>query len=111
MSRIWECKTLYGFKAQIEIVWESENKKDNGYHYQRRHRYNLSFHEKSTLVRDLESWMGRKLKDEEKCLGFVHYCKGKQARLSLEPNQKGNKVYWNVTGVHPGVCHVELSGE
>ena len=104
-------ETEFGLKHQIKLVWEIEERKKSGYRFNVGRKCNVSFYDKSTLVGILESWLDRKLNEEEKTLEFVLSLKGKQARLKL-----GHKPYNGVTiadlkKVLPAVATVNPSNE
>ena len=101
VANLGTVETNWGTKHQIEFVFESEATRDSGYRVNRRQRCNVSFHEKATLLQFLETWVGRKLEDSEKCLNFALRQVGRQAELTIKPAQVGDKVNWNITAVGP----------
>jgi hypothetical protein len=101
----------YGPKPYIQLVWETQETKPSGYPFVVRRTYSLSFHEKSSLTKDLESWLDRKLRDEEKWLAFVKSLKGKPAQLKIGHTQVNEKVYPTIKKVLPaGETKLKPSG-
>ena len=50
---------------KVHIIWQIEEKRDDGKFFTPRKRYTLSLHEKASLRKDLESWRGRPFTDDE----------------------------------------------
>ena len=99
-------KTGFGPKEKIELHWQIEDKHpdyDNPSTLSKR--YNLSFHEKSALYGDTESWRGKKWTDEEietldiesLATGFVNCT----LNILHEVSKKNGLIYANVMNVNP----------
>lgn len=88
---------------QVFIQWElpEETIDVNGSPEPRRigKTYNVSFNEKATLRKDLETWRGRKFTEEE-LKGFdLDNILGKGCQIQIIHTSKGDKVYDNVAGI------------
>lgn len=88
---------------QVFIQWElpEETVEIDGVDQPRRigKTYNVSFNEKATLRKDLETWRGRKFTDEE-LRGFdLDNILGKGCQIQIIHTSKGEKVYDNVAGI------------
>ncbi len=82
----------YGDKHKVSIVWQIEEVDDNGRRFQLTKWYNLSFHEKSTLCGDVESWLETTFPE-----GTKHNLKTLESRncvlqIKHEPRDSGVRV-------------------
>jgi hypothetical protein len=70
--------------------------------------YTVSLADKAWLRKDLESWLARKLTDEEIKKGFdIEQLLGTACLLNVVHNEKGENVYANVNGVMPIIKGME----
>lgn len=95
----------YGLKYYIQWMWETQETKPSGYPFIIPRRYTLNFNEKSSLTKDLESWLNRKLQDNEKCLAFVKSLKHKPAQLKLGRSKVEEKTFTAIKKVLPAGEH------
>jgi hypothetical protein len=87
----------------VRLVWELEEKMEDGRPYVASRMYKQSLHEKSSLRKDLQTWRGKsftadELKgfDLEKLLGV-----NSQIQIMHKLSTDGTKTYANVTGIMP----------
>ena len=95
----------YGPKMHIQWVWETQEKKPSGYPFIINRTYSFNFHKKSSLTKDLESWLDRKLREDEKCLAFVKSLKGKPAQLKIGRTKVEDKTFTAIKKVLPAGEH------
>lgn len=96
-----EVTSTWGTKPMIRVVWQIEQKMQDGRPFTCNKRYTASLHEKSTLRADLESWRGRKLSTEE-LHGFdLERLIGVNALVNIIVEEKDGKVYSNVKAIMP----------
>lgn len=96
-------KSTYGEKTKsqhkVNIIWEIEEKRDDGLPFRPRKRYTLSLHEKATLRKELESWRGRAFTEAE-LEGFdVEALIGVPCMICIVQNAVKGQVYANVTAI------------
>ena len=90
-------------KNQILFRWELDEEIEDG-EYKGKKRclnnvYTASFHEKSSLRRDLESWRG-KLSEQERVLGFdLEKMVGESCMINIVHNESGGKMYANIGAI------------
>ena len=88
---------------KVDVVWQIDEKRDDGKRFTLFKRYTLSINEKASLRKDLESWRGKVFtRDEE--LGFdVETIKGVNCLINVQhkPSADGKKTYANVVAVMP----------
>ena len=94
----------FGPKEKIQIYWQIEEKHpEYGNPFILSKRYNLSFHEKSALYGDTESWRGKKWTEEEiekldiESLATDHV----NCTLNVTHNVKEGSTWANVGNVNP----------
>ena len=86
-------------KHKINIAWQIAEDREDGKPYLVFKRYTLSLHEKATLRKDIESWLGKRFGHSG---GFdVETLIGKNCMLNVTHNPVGDKVYANVVSVMP----------
>lgn len=89
-------------KQKVLFRWEVDEKITSG-EYEGKYKcinktYNLSFHEKSTLRKDLESWRGKFTPEELK--GFdLEELVGANCMLNILYNENAGKVYANISSI------------
>jgi hypothetical protein len=89
----------FGTKHMIKVVWETDQKMDDGRPFTVQKRYTASLHEKSTLAKDLKTWRGRPFTPEE-MRGFdIDKVVGAPCQLVIVHAEKEGAVYANVTTV------------
>lgn len=96
-------KTNFGGKEKtqhkVNLVWQVDERRDDGKPFLVFKRYTLSLHEKAALRKDLESWRGRAFTEEE-LEGFdLENLLGAPAMLSVVHNAQGGNVYANVSAI------------
>lgn len=96
-------KSTYAGKIKsqhkVNIIWEIEEKRDDGQPFRPRKRYTLSLHEKSTLRKDLESWRGRPFTDDELSGFDLEVLIGVPSMISIVQAAVEGKIYANVTAI------------
>jgi hypothetical protein len=64
--------------------------------------FTLSLHEKASLRKTIESWLGRKLTAKEEEEGYdIYALLGKECIVNIVHNAVGDKTYANVDSVSP----------
>jgi hypothetical protein len=104
-------ETAYGDKEKVVLGWEiPEQLTDDGRPLIIYSTYTNSMHEKSNLRRDIESWRGRKLTDDESKAFDLRNVLGHPCQLSIVHNENNGRMYANVqavTGIPKGLPVVE----
>jgi hypothetical protein len=91
-----ETKTAH----KINLVWQVDERKDDGSRFLAFQRLTLSLHPKATLRKIAETLRGKKFTEEDAAEGFeVDDLKGSNALLTIVHNEVGDRVYANVSGV------------
>ncbi len=95
----------FGGKPQHKavIVWQIDEKRDDGSRFLLFKKYTLSLNEKATLRKDLEAWRGRAFSREEE-MGFdVESVIGANCMVNVQhrPSQDGTKTYANIVSLTP----------
>jgi hypothetical protein len=95
--------TTWGKKRQVKMVFETEELKDNGYPRTATRTFNVSYYEKATLRKELESWLGRPLTATEMLNGFpFDRLVGKAAELDVEDARtEDGTVFLRITAIRP----------
>ncbi len=84
---------------KVRIVWQTDEKRDDGKPHLASRRYTLSLHEKASLRKDLEAWRGRPFTDEE-LQGFdVESVIGVPCLLSVIQEARSGTIYANVNAL------------
>jgi hypothetical protein len=91
----------YGPKPYIQLVWETQETKPSGYPFVVRRTYSLSFYEKSSLSKDLEGWLDRSLRDNEKTLTWLHSQKHKPGQIKIGHTEHNGRTFPAITKVQP----------
>jgi hypothetical protein len=87
---------------KINLVWQMDERKDDGTRFLVFQRQTLSLHPKANLRKVVETLRGKKFTDEEAEAGFeLDDLKGVNALLTIVHNQVGDRIYANVSGVSP----------
>ena len=93
---------------KIRITWETPEettvfKEENGQQpYLVSKMFTLSLHEKASLRKTIESWLGRKLTAKEEEEGYdIYALLGKECIVNIVHNAVGDKTYANVDSVSP----------
>ena len=111
MADIGLQQTSFGVKEQVVLYWEiSEQKMDDGRPMIIYSTYTNSMHEKSNLRRDIESWRGKKLTEDESKAFDLRVVLGHPCQLSVVHNENNGRMYANVqavTGIPKGLPVVE----
>jgi hypothetical protein len=106
--------TPWGKRHQVKIVWETDQKKENGYPLNVSKTYNLSLHPESNLRKDLQAWRGRDFSEEELSGPFaVESMKDQPCTLELQDAlSKSGNAYLKVLSISPaGEKRYFASGE
>ncbi len=83
----------------VEVVWETDQKMEDGRVFTIQKRYTASLHEKSTLAKDLKTWRGRAFTPDE-LKGFdIEKVLGAPCQLVIVHAEKEGAIYANVTTV------------
>jgi hypothetical protein len=100
-------ETVYGDKEKVVLGWEiPEQLTDDGRPMIIYSTYTNSMHEKSNLRRDIESWRGRKLNEDESRAFDLRNVLGHPCQLSVVHNENNSRTYANVqavTGIPKGL--------
>ena len=92
-------KTSVKTQHKVNIVWEIDEKRDDGQPFRPRKRYTLSLHEKASLRKDLESWRGRAFTEDE-LRGFdLEALIGVPSMISVVHAAVAGQIYANVTAI------------
>jgi|TARA_R110000823_G_scaffold155795_2_gene286500 hypothetical protein len=93
-------ETPYGDKEKVVLGWEiPEQLTDDGRPLIIYSTYTNSMHEKSNLRRDIESWRGKKLTEDESRAFDLRAVLGHPCQLSIVHNENNNRMYANVQAV------------
>ena len=86
---------------KVLVKWELPDElMDDGKPVGTSKKYTLSLNEKANLKKDLESWLGRGITEQEQKEGFaLGDLLGKPCLLSIIHTQSGDKTYANIAGV------------
>ena len=84
---------------KVNIIWQIDEKRDDGQPFRPRKRYTLSLHEKATLRKDLESWRGRQFTEAELDGFDLEALLGAPAMICIVQNAVKGQVYANVTAI------------
>jgi hypothetical protein len=87
-------------RHMVNLVWQVDERRDDGKRFLIFQRLGLSLHPKATLRAIVETLLGRGLSEEEAAEGIeLNDLKGSQAILSLIHNKSGDRTYTNVKSV------------
>jgi hypothetical protein len=91
------------FQHKVNVVWQIEEKRDDGKRYLLYKRYTLSLHEKAALRHDLESWRGRAFTFDELAGFDVEKLKTANCFINVQHKKSadGQRTYANVISVMP----------
>lgn len=104
--------SAFGPKRKIKLVWQSENKMDNGKPFLIQQRYTATLHPKGTLRPALESWRGKALTEEEANDFDLEILLEKNCQILVVHNTKDGVTYGNVQSIVPppkGVAHLKVT--
>lgn len=88
--------SVFGKKHKLKIVWEIDQKMEDGRPFLCQKRYNVSLHEKSTLAKDIKSWRGRPFTPEE-FKGFdIDKIIGAPCQLVIQHSENEGVTYANI---------------
>ncbi len=102
--------TKYGRKHQYKVVFEADEENDYGEPVFLYRWYNVSTHKDSAFRKDMESWIGHELTDEEIAKITFKSLLNEQFQIQTEPVEKNGKTYENVAKLKPSFAHVKPSG-
>ena len=88
---------------KINVVWQIEEKRDDGKRHQLYKRFTLSLHEKAALRHDLESWRGKAFTFDELAGFDVEKLIGANCLINVQhrKSKDGTRTYANVVAVMP----------
>lgn len=86
---------------KVRIVWQIDERMEDGKPFIAQKRYTLSLHEKSTLRKDLESWRGRPFTDEELRSFDLEKLLSANCQINIQNIEKQGKTYANVVSIVP----------
>jgi hypothetical protein len=91
------------------ISFELSKKMSDGRPFMLSKFYTLSFAEKSNLTRDLMSWRGRGLSDEEREEGFdLETLIGENCLLGVAQNDKGKSIITTISALPEGMPKIQI---
>lgn len=94
-------ETTYGPKHKVRVVWQIEEKMENGKLFSVGQRYTASLHQKAKLRQDLESWRGRPFTNDE-LKGFdLEKLIGANAQINIVHNTNDGRIFANVATIVP----------
>lgn len=98
--------TDWGKKDQVKIVFETEELKGNGYPRTASRTLNISYYEKGTLRKVLESWLGRSLSASEMLNGFpFERLVGTAAEIDVqEARTDEGTAFLRIVSIRPGTA-------
>lgn len=97
----WQ-ETNFGTKQQVIILWETPNElMKDGRPFGVSKVYTASMNEKAILRKDIQSWRGKAMSDEEADGFELNAVLGKACLLNITETQKGDRTYTNVGAVTP----------
>lgn len=99
---------------QVVFLFELEAKMTQGENagkpFMRSKKYTLSLHEKSSLSKDLESWLSRKMNDEQRKNGIdLEKFYGRNCTLNIVESEYQKKTYVNVNTILPPMPDKKLA--
>ena len=87
---------------KIKVMFQVDERRDDGQRFVLGKFYTLSLHEKATLRKDIEALRSKKFTEEEALAGFdVNDIIGWQAMVQVEHKVSGDNTYGNIRGVMP----------
>lgn len=98
--------TNWGKKDQVKLVFETEELKGNGYPRTASRTLNISYYEKGTLRKVLESWLGRSLSASEMLNGFpFERLVGKAAEIDVQDSRTDDgTAFLRIVSIRPGTA-------
>ena len=98
--------TNWGKKDQVKIVFETEELKGNGYPRTASRTLNVSYYEKGTLRKVLESWLGRTLSASEMLNGFpFERLVGKAAEIDVQDGRTDEgAAFLRIVSIRPATA-------
>lgn len=95
-------------KHKIVVGFETTHQTKEGARMIIYKHYTLSLSAKANLSADLEGWMGKAFKDEERTQGFnVETLVGQNGILAIVHKESDGKTYANITGISPLMSGME----
>lgn len=91
------------WQHKVNVVWQIDEKRDDGKRFQLYKRYTLSLHEKAALRHDLESWRGRPFTFDELAGFDVEKLVGANCLVNVQHKKSadGTRTYANVVAIMP----------
>jgi hypothetical protein len=102
--------TQYGRKHQYKVTFEGDEENEYGEPVFFPRWYYASTHKDSAFRRDIESWVGHELTDEEMAKFKFKDMLNEQFQIDVEVVEKNGKTYNNVGTLKPPTAHVTPSG-
>ena len=94
-------QTKFGAKEKCRIVWQIEDRQEDGKPYLVSNMYTPSLAEKANLRKHLETWRGRPFTPEERRGFDLEVLVGVNCQLQIIHNTKDGSTYANVAAVVP----------
>lgn len=92
-------KVQFLFETPYETAVFSEESGEQPYYL--RATYTLSMNEKAILRKDVASWIGKKMNDEQAAQFDVFSLLGKECQVNVVHTSKGENTYANITAITP----------
>lgn len=89
-------------RHMANLVWQVDERRDDGKRFLIFQRVGLSLHPKATLRKIVDTIRGKKLTEDEAQEGIeLEDLVGSNGLLTLVQNESGGKIYTNVEGIAP----------
>jgi len=102
-------ETHFGAKAQMRLVWQLDERMDDGKPYVVMQRYKPSLHEKAKLRQHLESWRGRPFTRDELAGFDLENLIGVPCQINVVHKETERAVYANIAAITPPYRGAELA--
>lgn len=101
----------FGDKHKLKIVWEVNQKMDNGGNFTVQQRYTASLGQKSNLRKDLKAWRGKDFTAEELKVFDMEKLIGACCQIVIKHNENEGNVYANVATILTAKNQMTASGK
>jgi hypothetical protein len=92
-------KVQFLFETPYETAVFTEDKGEHPFYI--RCMYTLSMNEKAILRKDVQSWTGKKMTDEQAAQFDIFSLLGKECQVNVVHTAKGDNTYANITAITP----------
>lgn len=98
------------WQHKLNVVWQIDEKRDDGKRFQLYKRYTSSLHEKAALRHDLESWRGKPFTFDELAGFDVEKLVGANCFINVQHKKSadGTRTYANVVSIMPVPKNLKL---